>query len=30
MHFLPENWEPTEQNMAAHESRDPEKPMCES
>ena len=24
MHFSPKNWEPTEKNMASHESRDPE------
>ena len=23
-HFSPKNWEPTEKNMASHESRDPE------
>ena len=29
MHFLPKNWEPTDTNMASHESRDPEETMCE-
>ena len=29
MHFSPKNWEPTEKNMASHESRDPEETMCE-
>ena len=29
MHFSPKNWEPTEKNMAPHESRDPEKPCVE-
>ena len=29
IHFLPNNWEPTEKNMASHESRDPEEIMCE-
>ena len=27
--FPPKNWEPTEKNMASHESRDPEETMCE-
>ena len=27
--FSPKNWEPTEKNMASHESRDPEETMCE-
>ena len=30
MHFLTENWEPNEKNMASHESRDPEETMCVS
>ena len=29
MHSSPKNWEPTEKNMASHESRDPEETMCE-
>ena len=29
MHFSPKHWEPTEKNMASHESRDPEETMCE-
>ena len=28
-HFSPKNWEPTEKNMASHESRDPEETMSE-
>ena len=27
--FFTKNWEPTEKNMASHESRDPEETMCE-
>ena len=29
MHFLPKNWEPNEKSMESHESREPEKTMCE-
>ena len=27
--FFTQKWEPTEKNMALHESRDPEETMCE-
>ena len=27
--FSPKKWEPTEKKMASHESKDPERTMCE-